>query len=256
MTILKKQIEEEINFIQNFYFLISDSCYLYLPLGTSFVFNFNSYFYTSMENTLDSIKILLKLNRISDAYNLTRKFFDDILVNIYIDIKCKENYQPEINNKVEDVDNWLREKYRIPKLIELLSTIKKSKYTCELYPHFRWNTDLKKIRNILDDTIHDNRYKYILLNCSKVRVDREKHFQNIIDIINQLFKIHIAFIFYTNPHFLISQEIRFEMEMNDHIINENEIDIAPFAQEAFDKFIRPDKELSDLIKKNCFLKID
>lgn len=46
----------------------------------------------SIQGTLDSIKTLLKIARINDAFVLVRKVFDDILTEIYLDITLKDKF--------------------------------------------------------------------------------------------------------------------------------------------------------------------
>lgn len=45
-----------------------------------------------IEGTLDSITTLLTKGRINDAYTLIRKLFDDILMEIYMDVTLKDNF--------------------------------------------------------------------------------------------------------------------------------------------------------------------
>ena len=77
------------------------SCFSFIATGTHGITNYASYVYSAIEGTLDSITILLKNGRINDAYTLIRKLFDDILLEIYMDVILKDKIS---------IDNFLFKK--------------------------------------------------------------------------------------------------------------------------------------------------
>src|SRR5574344_398483 len=187
------ELFSEIKMMQDFYDCISDTCYQFFPTGTRAMLNYASYVYMAIQGTLDSIQSLLKIGRINDAYALVRKYFDDVLVEIYIDVIRKDKYDWESNCIVKDVDEWLRGKYRIPSLKKLLATLEKSNSTKDIYLYFGWNTYFKHNREILDDSVHGNRYNSFILNCNRVAFpNREKHLNNILIVLKQVFTMHLA----------------------------------------------------------------
>ena len=143
---------DEIKYMMNFYESVSDTCIGFIPQGAPGMMNYATYIYMSLEGTLDSMQLTLREGRITDAYTLVRKLFDDVLVEIYIDVTRKENFDYENNFVVQDVEEWLRGRHRIPKLEKLLEILEKSPSTKDLYPFFGWNTYLKRNRQILDDS--------------------------------------------------------------------------------------------------------
>lgn len=241
----------------DFYDCLSMQCFSVVPTGTTIVFNYASYVYLSIKGTLDSINLLLEKGRINDSYVLVRKLCDDVLVEIFMDVLRKENFDWMEKPVVQDVENWVNAKFRIPKLKTILNTLKESKCSKDLYPFFGWETYLKNNRELLDDSVHSNRYSRFLINCNDVVLsDRNKHLQNISIILSQLFTIHLSFLFYLNPQYLMATDYKDSLEMCGMPIDGSENWIAPYAQTAFDNYIKPNRHLATFIKENCFLKIE
>ena len=83
---------KELDEAQEFYECVSDRAFCFLPLGTKGFANYETYVFMSIYGTLDSIKELLLKGRINDAYVLVRKFYDDILAEIYLTVFLKEKF--------------------------------------------------------------------------------------------------------------------------------------------------------------------
>lgn len=252
---IKHKVFDDLKFMMQFYDSISMSCFSFIASGTRGITNYASYVYTAIEGTLDSISILLTKGRINDAYTLIRKLFDDILLEIYMDVTLKEKFSLD-NFFVEEVNEWIQGKHRIPKTEKILKCLEKSEKTKDLYPLFGWDTYLKKNRELLDDSVHSNRFQQMLLNCNDVYIEnRERHLKNCEIILNQLFLLHLSFIFHLNPQYLMASDYmdHLEMEMTPPAGCENWI--ARFAQEAFDKVIKPHKSIANFILSTCYLEI-
>ena len=187
---LKHKVFDDLKYMMEFYDSISMSCLSFVASGTHGITNYASYVYTAIEGTLDSISILLTKGRINDAYTLIRKLFDDILLEIYIDVTLKEKFSID-NFFVAEVNEWIQGKHRIPKTERILKCLETSEKTKDLYPLFGWDTYLKKNRELLDDSVHSNRFQQMLLNCCDVYIEnRERHLKNCEIILNQLFLLH------------------------------------------------------------------
>ena len=100
----------------------------------------------SIQGTLDSIKELLLIGRINDASVLVRKFFDDILAEIYFAVTLKEKFDLTKGLYVEEVQKWLESKYRVPTLKRILDILK-SLFIQKIYIHCSVG---KRIYNITD----------------------------------------------------------------------------------------------------------
>lgn len=105
--------------------------------------------------------------------------------------------------------------------------------------------------------MHANRYASILLNCRDVEFgDRVKSLDGASIILKQVFTIHLAFIFYLNGQFMMASDYIDSLEIGLTPPEGCENWIAPFAQEAFDKYIKPNNLLADFIKAHCPLGIE
>ena len=80
--------------------------------------------------------------------------------------------------------------------------------------------------------------------------NRERHLKNCEIYLNQLFLLHLSFIFHLNPQYLMSSDYMDYMEIGLIPPEGCETWIAPFAQEAFDKVIKPHKEIANIILGN------
>lgn len=252
------KIFEELEYYEDFYDAIAFGCHHFVPNGVETMLNYTSYIFNSIQCTLDSIKLLFNNGRISDAYVLIRKLFDDILVEIYIDILRKDNFDYEENIIVKDANEWIKGKHRIPYLKKLLKTIEDSPTTKDLYPFFGWDTYLVKDRELLDDSVHSNKFCRILLNCDKIYMEegkREKYLDYASKVLKHVFTLHLSFSFYLNPQYLMASTYIDYLDEGAIPPKGSENWIANYAQEAFDKFIKPDVNLATFIKNNCRLQI-
>lgn len=254
-TYLKHKVFDDLKFMMLFYDSISMSCFSFIAAGTRGITNYASYVYTAIEGTLDSISALLSKGRINDAYTLIRKLFDDILLEIYMDVTLKDKFCID-NFFVEEVNEWIQGKHRIPKTEKILKCLEESERTKELYPLFGWDTYLKKSRELLDDSVHSNRFQRMLLNCNAVYIEaRERHLKNCEIILNQLFLLHLSFIFHLNPHYMMASDYMDFKELGLTPPDGCQNWIAPFAQDAFDKVIKRHKTIAKFIISTCSLEI-
>lgn len=118
------QLFKELDEMMDFYETVSDRAFCFLPSGTKGFPNYESYYFMSIQGSLDSIKTLLKIARINDAFVLARKVFDDILTEIYLDITLKDKFDIKKNLYVEDVQKWIESSFRIPSVKNVLKAIK------------------------------------------------------------------------------------------------------------------------------------
>lgn len=252
---LKHKVFDDLKYMMEFYDSLSCSCFSFVASGTKGIVNYASNVYSSIEGTLDSITTLLTKGRINDAYTLIRKLFDDILLEIYMDVNLKDKFSLE-NYIVEEVNEWIQGKHRIPKTVKTLKYLETSERTRDLYPLFGWDTYLKKNRELLDDSVHSNRYHLMLLNCNRAYIaNRERHLKNCEIVLNQLFLLHLSFIFHLNPQYLMAFDYIYYMDEGLTPPEGSEAWIASFAQDAFDKVIKPHKSIADFILTTCYLEI-
>lgn len=257
-TYKEHRVFVELDEMMKFYDCVSDRAFYFIPSGTKCIANYESYYFMSIQGTLDSVKNLLKIARINDAFVLIRKIFDDILTEIYLDITLKDKFDINKGLYVEEVQKWIDSSFRIPSVKKILKAIKKSPQTKGLYPFFGWDTYLEHNRKLLDDCVHANKYSSVLLNCNTVCLDgrREKQLDNISIMLNQLMMIQVSFIFYLNPAYMMASDYMDYLEVGENPPNGSDQWVAPFAQNAFDSYVKRHPKLAEFIKSTCCLDID
>jgi hypothetical protein len=87
-----------------FYKSLAYSIMLFVSMGTHSVINIDTYVYSSMQGTLESICDILYKGHINDAYALLRKFYDAVIINIYTNLYLDENFNID-NFVVEKIEN-------------------------------------------------------------------------------------------------------------------------------------------------------
>ena len=97
----------------------------FIPLGTKALFNFDTYIYEAMKGTLESILVLIENGRVNDAYALLRKFYDISLINVYVNLYLKREFEID-KFVVVKIQNWLSGKEKIPEYKEIRQYISTS----------------------------------------------------------------------------------------------------------------------------------
>ena len=119
-------IFSELSDYTDFYQSLSLSIFNWLTMGTSTVFNIDSYLISSIQGTIESIKLVLNDGKINDSYALTRKYHDSVVINIYEILYLKNNYSIE-NFVVKKINDWVRNKEKLPRYSDMIAYICKSK---------------------------------------------------------------------------------------------------------------------------------
>jgi len=93
---MSNQYKEHIVFRQltefsDFYKYLSDSVMNWVTKGTRSILNLDTYVYSSMQGTLESIHDILLKGRINDSYSLLRKFYDSTIINVYSNVSIRRS---------------------------------------------------------------------------------------------------------------------------------------------------------------------
>lgn len=242
--------------IAEFYRAMSYNCFLFLPSGTHGWLNYNSYLFESIAGTISSIDELVKKGRLNDACVLLRFYFDNIYTDTYIQITLKNKFNVFNNFYVSEVEEWLQRKHRIPPIKKIVNLFETNDISSPIYLILNKDNRLVNDREFLDDCVHGNRYQYFLYNCSSLYLKhRDVFLSKIQTVLSTLFELHLSFLFSLNPHYLTSSDYRDCLEMGMTPPEGSEYWIAPFAQEIFDIYIKPNSELANYLCSICSLKI-
>jgi hypothetical protein len=78
----------------------------FMTMGTKSVINIDTYVYSSIQGTLQSIKLVLQNGQINDAYALIRKYQDAIIMNVYTNLYLSDNHSLD-NFIVKKIQGWM-----------------------------------------------------------------------------------------------------------------------------------------------------
>lgn len=76
--------------------------------------NIDSHVFSSMSETLESIRDILLKGRINDSYALLRKYYDASIMNIYANVYLEKNFCVIDNYIVEQIENWINGNEKLP----------------------------------------------------------------------------------------------------------------------------------------------
>ena len=228
-----------INFYKNFSF----SIFGFMTQGTKAVGNMDSYVCSSIQGTLESIKLVLINGRINDSYSLLRKYYDSSVINIYSNLFLNDNYSIE-NFIVIKINDWLKGKEQLPKYRIMSQYIRNSEKLSEINDLLYKDDRYKEIRDRCNDHTHYNFFYNVLLNDNKIYLEyRIKALNTFAYDIEQIFILHLSYLFYLNDHYMISSDYVDSLDLGFTPENGSQYFVAPFIQKTFDDFIqynRPD----------------
>lgn len=154
---------EQLEKYSAFYDNLSSSIIQFVSMGTGSVLNINTYVYSSMQGTLDSIREILLHGRINDSYALLRKYYDAATINIYTNLYLDDHFSIE-NFVVEKIENWLKGKEQLPNIRGMNDYIQKSEKVTPICSLLHKDKRYSELRDRCNDHTHYNFYHNILLN--------------------------------------------------------------------------------------------
>nr|WP_321485557.1 hypothetical protein [uncultured Draconibacterium sp.] len=250
------ELFSKLELIVKFYDSLSFSVFGIVRFGTNQLFNLDSYFFSSIKGTIDSIRLLLKVGRINDAYSLIRKYYDSTIINIYTGLYLEDNYSIE-NLIVEKIEKWRNGTESIPDYRSISNYINNSPRLVEINKILKIDDRYKKIRDRCNDNTHYNFYRNVLLNDNEIHnPNRIKYLDLIKKDIQNLFIQHIAYLFWTNDFYMRSSDYVDHLEVGSTPPVDSEYWVANFVQEIFTEIVIPVRpDIYELIKKNTQMQL-
>jgi hypothetical protein len=240
----------------NFYDTLSFSIMSFSSLGTKAVLNLDTYAYSSIKGTIESIKEILLKGRINDAYSLLRKYYDSTIINVYVNLFLNDHFNLE-NFIVIQIDNWRAGTEKIPEYRKIITYIKKSPKLKPITELLYRNDLYNIIRNRCNDNTHYNFYQNYLLNDNEIyNPNRIKYLDLFSKDIEAIFIQHFAYIFFLNEHYMASSDYIDSLELGYPPVEGSQNWVASFIQKIFDDVIklkRPD--IADEIKKHTSMEL-
>lgn len=241
-TYIEHPIFEQLSKYAEFYESLAYSVMLFISTGTQSIFNIDSYVYSSMRGTLESIKDILIKGRINDAYALLRKYYDAAIINIYTCLYLEDNLDIE-NFIVEKVNNWVKGDERLPNIRTMNNYIQRSKKTAKIYKLLHKDGRYSDLRDRCNDNMHYNFYFNVVLNDNQIRLNNRLSILNMFskDLENILI-LHLSYLFYINEHYMMASDYIDCLECGVEPEPDSQYLVAPFIQEIFDTVINKNRK--------------
>ena len=252
----KHVVFSELNKYIDFYEGLSHTVFGFLATGTNAILNFESYIFSSIKGTLESIFLILKDGKINDSYALLRKYYDSAMINIYSNLYLDDHVSIE-NFIVEKIDNWLKGTDQLPEFRVMSNYIRESSKILEINNLLYSDGRYKKIRDRCNDNTHYNFFYNMLYNDSEIYLEHRIKFLTRFSIdIKDIFILHVAYLFHIRDHYMTSSDYVDALECGIEPKLDSQYWVAPYVQQIFDEIItknRPD--IVESIKKNSCMQL-
>lgn len=244
----------ELQQCMEFYARLAMSVFSFATMGTKAICNIDTYVYSSMQGTLESMRTILLAGRINDAYALLRKYYDSAVINVYSNLYLHDNFSIE-RFIVEKINNWLQGKEKLPDYRVMSQYIKSSEALKPINEIFGGDDRYKRLRDRCNDHTHYNFYRYAMLNDNEIHIDNRRWWlDRFAEDVRDIFVLHLGYIFFLNNHYMMSSDNLDSLECGMQPEENSQYWVAPFIQEVFDDVItlrRPD--ITAAIKANSVM---
>ncbi|MDP1971070.1 MAG: hypothetical protein Q8K42_09080 [Methylobacter sp.] len=183
------------------------------------------------------------MGRVNDAYALLRKYHDSAIINTDSNLYLQDHFSIQ-NFIVEQINNWLHGKESLPEYRVMSKYIRESDKLTIINNILYQDDRYKKIRDRCNDHTHYNFFNNVMLNDNTIFIkNRLQYLNNISNDVQNLFILHLAYLFYLNDHYMASSDYMDCLECSVKPEEGSQYWIAPFIQDIFDDVItkvRPD----------------
>ena len=243
----------------SFYFSLSVTVMGFIKPGAFGLFNLDSYVYSSIQGTLESISAVLKSGRINDGYSLLRKFYDSTIINIYSNLYLDQEYKLEVDAK-NQINGWMKGKNKMPSYKIMSDYILKSEQLEPITKLVTMDDRYKKIRRRCNDHTHYNFFRYILHNDNQVYLGSTDAREKMLDAFSQdlkdLYVQHLAYILFLNGHYMMSSDHTDHLELGMTPPEGSEYWVSPPIQDTFDKVIKVSRpDIAGAIKEHTSMEL-
>jgi hypothetical protein len=240
---LEHKVFGQLTEFSDFYESLSESVMNWVTKGTRSVLNLDTYVYSSMQGTLESIHDILLKGRINDSYSLLRKFYDSTIINVYSNLYLEDKFSLD-NFFVTQIENWRKGTDRLPEYRIMSQYIKNSPKLKAITDLLQQDQTYKNIRERCNDHTHYNYYHNLILNDNQIySTERIKALDNFSSDLEHIIIQHLAYIFTVHEHYMMSTDYSDSMDVGITPEEDSQYWVAPFIQKLFDKLImakRPD----------------
>ena len=248
---LKHIIFNQLTKYAKFYEDLAYSIFPFIAQGTRSILNLDTSQFSSIQGTLESIRVILINKRINDAYTLLRKYYDSIIINIYTSLYLDDHFSID-NFIVKKIEGWRAGTEKLPRFSEMRKYIQDSDKLTDINDLLNTTDSIyQQLRDRLNNHVHYNYYRYVLLNDKNLYIPERQKILNVFNMdLCSLFVMHFSYLFFLNEHYMIASDYVDSLDVGLVPEENSEYFVAPFIQEIFDseiKIRRPD--LAEAIKK-------
>lgn len=254
---LEHHIFNQLDVYAKFYEALSLSVFSFTSRGTRSIFNIDSYVFSSIKGTIESINNILQSGRINDAYALLRKYYDSTVINIYSNLYLEDHFSID-NFIVQKIDDWLRGKEQMPEYRIMSKYIKTSSKLSPITDLLDSDKRYKDLRQRCNDHTHYNFYQNVLLNDNEIYSESRIPALGILaKDIEDVFIFHIAYLFYLNEHYMMSSDYADDIDCGAIPVEGTQYFVAPFIQKIFDTVLRKNRaDIASQILSTTSMKLE
>lgn len=224
--------------LSGFYRSLSFGTFPWVQQGIEKTINIDSYTFSSIQATLESIELVLSKGKINDAFALLRKYFDSVIINIYTSLYLLDHFSIE-NFVVKQINDWKNGKARLPKTQDMVHYIIKSSSLAHITKHIDADMKYKEIRDRCNDHMHYNYFLTFAYNDANIYLpDRTKYLNLINSDLKNIFVLHLACEFSVCPHYMMSSDYSDHMDVGQTPPGNCEYWVAPYIQKVFEKYVK------------------
>ncbi len=226
-----------------FYRQLAESVFPWVEGGTTAMCNIDSYVFSSIQGTLESVQTVLRAGRINDAYALLRKYFDSAIISVYSCLYLEDHYSID-NFIVEQVNNWVTGRTRLPEYRIMSQYIRSSSRVASITMLLFADDRYKRLRDRCNDHTHYNFYRTLLLNDNEISIrGRIRTLDEFAADVRDVLILHVAYVFSIKQHYMASSDFVDCLDCGMTPEPNSQYWVAPFVQDVFDNAVtkyRPD----------------
>jgi hypothetical protein len=218
-----------------FYKTLSESIFGFITQGTESIVNIDTYLFSSIQGTLESIHNTLYSGRINDAYSLLRNYYESVIINTYTNLYLEDNFSFE-NFVVEKINNWVKGIEKLPNYRQMSSYIRNSEKLLRINELLYSKNDVYKvIRNRCNDHTHYNFYRYAIYNDNELILEnRIIYLEHLFNDVGNIFVLHLTYLFYLKDHYMMGSDYIDYLDLGLTPEEGSQYLVAPFIQNIFD----------------------
>jgi hypothetical protein len=246
----------ELSGYAEFYKAMSFSLGQFPASGTSAIF-LDSCIISSIQATIESIKLILDDGKINDSYALVRKYYDSVVIHVYEVLYLENNFSVE-NLVVQKIESWVQGKEKLPRYGDMVKYIANCVQLKDINKLLELDTRYRSIRERCNDHTHYNLFSYMRLNDNQAYIQNRLEFlDSLAHDIRDIFILHFMWLFTSKEYYMMSSDYVDSLDCGITPNEGTQYYVAPFIQDFFNdvtKKYRPD--LAEELKNTTSMRLE